>query len=236
MPLHSGAPPGPSHYPPGAGYPTTQSTWQHRTDAGPHGPSTTGERRGKSGVVVAVLGVLTGLFLLAIVGTGGWWYLNHKESTATLPAVVADAGVPAVVPSATSSMPATPAMTVSVPDAPTAPASATAKPVAIKDAGAPAAKKDAGPPAPPPPNKDDELEAKRQSHTAFCQHHQFLMSRPNPTQSTLQQVKTSNCLSGNGADGARCQRDLCRQACLLLKDQPCLLQLDAANRNYPPKY
>jgi eukaryotic-like serine/threonine-protein kinase len=222
--------PGPSNYPPGGGHPTTQSTWQHTGTGG------TGERRGKSGVLVAVLGVLTGLVLLAIVGSGGYWYLIHRDASATVPTAVNDAGAPAVIPSAASAI----TTTASAKTAPTTTATASKTgPSNVKDAGAPSSKKDGGAaplPGPPQPPRDEELEGKRKMHTAFCDHNQMQLSQPNPPTSVVQSIKTQSCLPGNGPDGARCERDLCRQACIMLKDQQCIQQIDYANRSYPPKY
>ncbi len=225
---------GPSHYAPGGDHPTTQSTWHH-TGTG------TGERPGgKSGVLVAALGVLTGLVLLAIVGTGGYWYLVHKDASATVPPAAADAGAPVVLPRAAPAIASTASATTAPSTPPTAQKTRPANPKDVKDAGSPSENKDGGvapspvPPSPPPP-KDEEYEAKRRTHTSFCDHNQMILNQ-NPSTSTLQSMKTRTCLPGNTPDGARCERDLCRQVCILLKDQSCIQQLEFVNRSLPPKY
>ena len=63
------------------------------------------------------------------------------------------------------------------------------------------AAKDAG-----PSQADQDFEAKKRQHTAFCSHNQFLLSQPNVSDATLRQVSTSQCLPGNTPDGSRLAR------------------------------
>ena len=104
-----------------------------------------------------------------------------------------------------------------------------AKPTAPKDAGAPA-------PGVKPNAAVEELEAKRKQHQAFCSHDHTMMMMPSVDKSMLEHIKVSNCLPGNGPDGARCQRDNCRLACAKLNDNMCLQQVDYADQQLPAKY
>jgi len=239
----SGPPPGvtaTSHHPPPHHHVTTQQTWQQTTGTGfgpgPLATATGEQKRGTSSVVVALLGVLTGVVVLALLSVGAWFVYSHKmaeEASAAKPdasvAAAARAPAPAPTPSAAPSASASAAPT----QAPTATAKKPqpAAPAAAKDAGAPA------PAAPKAPDPDEELEGQRRLAEQSCAHQRFLLSRNDPANNNqARQVKTMMCLRSMGPQGASCERAVCRSACSMLQDQTCIRQLDAADRNLKPRF
>lgn len=222
-----------SMHPPGGPHPTTQSTWQQT------GPA---QQPRTSGVLVAILGVLTGLVLLGVVGGGAWWYLAKQDASAAeasnpAEAGALEAGAPAVQVTATavvSSVPTTPSSTSTSQPHP--------QPAKHKDAGAPPSPQvDGGAPVPPPPKPPtpdaDEIAAKKRLAEGRCNHHRFLLSSGPDRKKAAQQVKTMVCLQAtsmsSNSGAANCDRVTCRQACAVLDDQMCLRQLDFADRSNP---
>ncbi|MBX3186386.1 MAG: protein kinase [Labilithrix sp.] len=228
----------PSAYPAApASHPTTQSAWQHQTGAMP-----ARAQKSSAGPVIAIVGLVAGVGLIAVAG-GGAYYLMHREPAddAKLASAEADA---AAAPLETAAAVAAPAPTTSVAVATAKkPATAAGDPLATKPATTPAAAKDAG--AAPAPtatptataSKEDELEAQKRAANAQCNHMRFLLStndRANNNQA--RQVKTLTCLRASSPQGVTCERSVCRQACTILDDKTCLLQLDNAERSFPPRF
>lgn len=231
-------PPGPSQHP--GRYPTTQSAWQK---------ADTGERTKRTnGVLVAVLGGLSGLLLLSsAIGGGAWWYLARRDTTAASPTVASPtvpsptaATTQAGAQAATSAAPTTSsASTKSMPTSSTPPKST---PLA-KDGGAPSLKDGgAGPPPAPTPNKDKEEEERnaalgRQAE-ASCRNHTMQMTtfaRDDASRKrAAQQAKTFMC---RGSASSRCEREVCKNACMVLGDSGCIRDVQYVIDYGPaPKY
>jgi len=214
---------------------TTEQNWQ-QTGTGTQNP------RGTSSVVVALLGVLTGVALLGLLGVGGYVYISRENAGVghdagvlpaarpTAPAVgpTGPGGTSALVPAVPATTPTTPTPAIGPDPTP------GKKPEAIKDAGAPQAKKDAGAPA----RKDeDDLEARRRLAEQGCAHQRFLLTTNDPKNNNMaKQVKTATCLPAMGPQAATCQRNVCRSACSMIQDQDCIRQLDYAERSLPTKF
>jgi serine/threonine-protein kinase len=231
----SGYPPavaGPSGYPGASGYPptaasgppTTQHTWQ-RTGDRPGGGALdarpSGASRGAGTVVVAVLGVLAGMLVLA--GAAGAYVVYAKggaggllargggepspgasppAGAATAPSAVGPAA-PASAAAATATTPSRPTPGAAPPSPPaTAPiphapkpsptAPPSAAPSAAKDAGAPAV---VPPPSPPSPSKKEEdLEARKRVAQGRCSSARYILSTNDPKDNKkAMQVKSMEC-------------------------------------------
>jgi eukaryotic-like serine/threonine-protein kinase len=220
--------------PPGAPPPTTQSTW-HQTGAAP--TNGTAQKSGTSGVVIALLGVLTGLALLAVIGGGVWFFVIRKDANATA-ATLADASTPGAM----SVSPTAPPPTVPIPTAPTASATSTKpgpapKPTAQKDGGAPSpSTKDGGAPTPPSPDKEEEERnaALGRSAEQQCAHQRTLMSLARDDagrKNAASQAKNFMC---RGMVSSRCERQVCLEACLVLNDQLCVQNIRYVIDHGPP--
>ena len=235
--------PGPSLFPHGQHqqqpHPTTQQTWQQT------GTGTLGAQKGNRGsaVLVALLGVVTGLVLLAAIGGGGWYfYWRHPEAEPT-------AKAPDPKPTATTPATATTAAGARVvPTAPTAvvPASTgpSPRPTVAADAGAPSAASDAGAPSKPsapaaPTQKpNDDLEARKRITQGQCDHQMFQMNNFDRDGKHLPHTRARDmmCLRASSPDGKSCERAVCRQACATLDDKMCLMRLSNAERAFKPEY
>ncbi|MBS2013849.1 MAG: protein kinase [Deltaproteobacteria bacterium] len=225
------------HAPPGmqAPYVTTQSTWQQ---TGAH--TTTGDlaatgqpKKSSSPVVVALLGVLTGVAVLGLLTAGAYLVVLKRDRDAQAKAEVDAAAQGAPAP-ATASAPS--ATAVAAAPSTTAAPTATAgikKSGSTKDAGpAPAS-----PSAAPASKPDEQFEAKKRMHTGFCAHNKMnIQSTPATDTARLQNLKASSCLPGNGPDGSNCERLNCRLVCAKLNDNFCAQQVDNADRTFPAKY
>ncbi|MBX3261792.1 MAG: protein kinase [Labilithrix sp.] len=227
---------------PGAPGPT-QSTW-HQTQA-----NTTGQPPGTSGVVVAVLGVITGLVLLALVGGGAWYFVIRKDASLTAATDGPDASAPGatVVP---APLPAPSASTTAVTTA-----TATATSPAPSPAPAPTARRDGGAPAPtdagapmqkdagaPSPDKDKEeaerLAALARSAETNCNHHRQQMTTFARDEASRKTAATrAKGFMCRGLAGSKCERQVCLEACLILNDSMCIQNARYAIDHGPtPKY
>ncbi len=231
----------PGHHPNG-----TQSTWQH-TNTGHL--TQTGEKRGMSAALVAMLGVLTGVVLLLVIVGGVWAYVNAKQDQA---GVQADAGV---APAAQLPVDAGAAATLAVADSgalkATTASTGGAKPGIVVPAG-PAAKKDAGAPSTPPPAAVDagapsggpkppprgltpaeELEAKRRNAQAKCDHLSFQLAQNKaPDNNAAKSIKLQTCWQD--PERPMCERTMCIRACQILNDKMCIDMMERHNRTSPP--
>ncbi len=218
--------------------PPTQSTWQH-THTG--NLTQTGERRGMSAAVVALLGVLTGVVLLAVLVVGAYILFGQRgpEASAATDAggvaaknTVVDSGALAAVAGAGAT-----ATTTSTPT--TGPKPGVVVPVAKKDAGAstPVAPvtKDAGAPKPAGPTPAEELEARRRSAQSKCDHLSFLLGLDKaPGHDQAKNIKLQTCW--NEPDKPSCERTLCLRACTILDDKMCIDSMERHNRQFPPPF
>jgi serine/threonine-protein kinase len=246
--LASASPPpyaqGPSGYPPaafgGSGFPPqyssgpptrTQETWQRTGETGALPP----QKKGVGPVLIAVLGVLTGLVVLAIAVPTFLWYRARGDDPG--PVATADAGAKpapaASIPASTAT--ATTTATATVPKGPkTVPSSGPTppKPADAKDAGAPV--------VPPKPAPQDDLDAKRRQAEGRCNAFMSWMANDDPQHTQTKLAKEQECLkaqSGSPNSGAaKCDRDVCRQACATLGDKDCIRNLDYANKSNPLPY
>ena len=238
---------GPSHPPPGAPAPTTQSTWQQTGT----GTGTGQEKRGTSGVLVAGLGVLTGLALLGVAGGGAWYFVIRKDASPTNGATtvaVADGGVPATPASAaaTTVQPVPGPTTTTTAKKPGKDGGAPAPGPNAKDGGAPAPGPGPAPgPAPSPtPNPDKEEQERNASlgrqAEANCRNHTMQMTtfaRDDASRKrAAEQAKMFTCKSFSPFT-ARCEREVCKNACMVLGDNQCIQQIQyLIDHGPPPKY
>ena len=219
--------------------PTTQSSWQRVSGAGPAPTS----QRSSSGIVVAVLGLFAGLLVLGSALGGGWWLMKQRAAAAAA-AELTDAS--AVTPAATTAPTVAPTSTpTQVPTATAAPLATTQTPSAqtgptpaAKDAGAPApAAKDAGAPvAPVAPTPDYSGEKRVKEQTCAFMHQNMNRFGMTPVQKKdeAQRAKLQSC---RGSISTSCERRICREACTILSDDMCIRQLDYAEQfGPPPKY
>jgi len=239
---------GPSQPPPGVHqHPTTQSTW-HQTQSGTTHATPPGKRG--SGVIIAMLGVLTGLLLLGLIGGGAYVYVGRKDAAAAAAAAsAADAGRPGAVAS-TAPIPTLTTTTTAT----TTPTDGKTTPIApkAKDAGAPSSQKDAGAapgpsPAPTPtptptPDRDKE-EAERNAALgrqaeANCKVHQQNMTTfARDEASRKQAAERAKMFTCKGQSSSKCERQVCLQACMVLNDQMCIQQINyVINHGQPAKY
>ncbi len=191
--------------------PPTQSSWQ-QANAEP--------KKSGGGAAVAIVAIASAVVLL-LAGGGAVAAIFLFRARPT------DPGTPTVQ-AATS---ATSPLATADPAASTTASASTSSAKKAAAAPAPSAKS-----APSAVAKNDDFEAKKRLHTAFCSHNQFLLNQPNVSDATLRQVENSQCLSGNGPDGAACERANCRQACSALKDSGCLQRVQFADQAFPAKY
>ncbi len=229
---HSGYPgSSPSYLPQGYGPPpTTQQTWNSGTATSQDPP------RRSSSAVVALLGVMTGVVLLGVVGGGGLFLYSKKQDAdaATAAAAAASASAALVAVAATAPATGAPGIQNGAPPAPTPPVVVATGPATRKDAGA-AAARDAG--AAPAKKPDEDLEGQKRLAQGQCQHMSFLLRSNDPKNNEqAKQVKLLTCLHASGPQGATCERQNCRQACSMLQDQQCLFQLDNGERSFPAKF
>jgi hypothetical protein len=218
----------------------TQSTWQHTNSGHLTG---TGEKRGMSAALVAMLGVLTGVVLLLLIVGGVYAFVNARQDQAALQA---DAGA-----STAAQIPGDAAVTASRPvvdaGATTTTTNGTgAKPGIVVPGGA--AKKDAGTSAPtaadagvpggpkPPPRgmtPAEELEAKRRNAQARCDHLGFQLSQNKaPDNSAAKSIKLQTCWQD--PERPMCERTMCIRACQILDDKMCIDMMERHNRTFPP--
>ena len=218
--------------------PATQQNWQQP------GSTTNGDmspRRGSSSAVIALLGVMTGVVLLGLLGGGGY-LLYAKKTEGDVAKAQAQASASALAAAAAPPPVASPVAgtATGAPTATTANAGAVAGPkkpdagvvaqVAAKDAGAATV-------APAKPKVDEDLEAQKRIAQGQCSHMQFLLRSNDPKNNDqAKQVKLLTCLRASGPQGVTCERSNCRQACSMLQDQQCLFQLDNGERNFPAKF
>jgi eukaryotic-like serine/threonine-protein kinase len=199
-------------------HPTTQSTWQQTggdTRAG----------RGAGGVIVAMLGVFTGLLLLGG-GAAGYLYLTReKPKDVVATELPAEAGVlPPPVSVTVSPSPSAPPSSVVVPSTPSASTKSAAKDAGARESGA-------------------EAEAARNAALgrqaeASCRNHTMQMTtfaRDDASRKrAAEQAKMFTC---RGAVSSRCERQVCKEACLVLGDQMCIQQITyVIEHGPPPKY
>jgi hypothetical protein len=199
--------------------PPTQTSWQPPVE-----PNRAG---GGAAPIYFVLGVCA-VGLVGIVGIAAGMLLRTRRSDVGTAQPAGSVAAPAN----TDTPGAAPAAST-----PGAPKKAGASPLSTPTSTttAPAAK-DAGAAPTATAKKDDDLEAKKRLHTAFCAHNQSLLSQPNVSDATLHQVVNGQCLPGNGPDGSRCERANCRQACAALHDAGCLQRVEFADQTFPAKY
>jgi serine/threonine-protein kinase len=230
-------PAGATTYPPGAalGYAqpttaqgTTQQGWQ------PTGAATvTGApaRRGSSALGTAMLGLVAGVVLHSLLAGGGWLAYSHRAAaveSASAPGAPA-AAPPTPVASVGSSGPA--AVTSTIAGGVKKPGGGAASAAAPKGVVAPVA------PSAEKPKVDEELEAQKRLAQSQCSTMQILLRSNDPKKNDqARQVKSQTCLRASGAQGASCERAVCRSACNLLHDQACLSQLDSGERNFPARF
>jgi serine/threonine-protein kinase len=234
---------------------STTGAWQNQTGGG----IGKGGAPKKSGAALfAILGIMAALFLLTIVAGGGLFVYSRKTAADEAAAAQAAAGA-----AAAATVAATPGAAAGA-GAGTAPVVAAgtgaATPVttpkklattAAKDAGAaavtpsaPASPVAPGAPTTPTPTAAEEEAAKnarlKQIAQGRCSNQQFQLSRNDATNSAARSVKQQSCLQASSlspnSGAAQCDRANCRTACTILKDQPCLQQLDFAERSNPLKF
>ncbi len=228
---------GPTYLPPGAPVPTTQSNWHQM-----HATGTAAQKNG-SGALMAVLGVLTGLVLLGVIGSGAWYFVLRKDSTAAATSASIDSGTagatnvtPSATATATTSASATPTSTSSV--SPPSP-KPTSTPTVKKDGGAPSPpSKDGGAPAPAP---DDDAERNaalgRAAETQCANHRQQMTTFARDEASRKRAATQAKMFMCRGLSSSRCERQVCLEACLVLNDQPCIQQIKTVIDHGPaPKY
>ena len=234
-PAHAGSamPPMMSAPPP----PGTQSTWQH-TNTG--NLTQTGERRGMSAPVVALLGVLTGVALLALVVGGAVLLLKPNETAqvapdagAALGAAVPEAGSIVAIVDAGSPLAVTtggngPKPGIMVPLGAKRDAGAPAPPSAAKDAGAPPVK-------PSGQSAAEELEARRRTAESRCDHQRFMLSQnKSPDNMWAKTVKNQTCWQD--PERPACERTNCIRACQILDDKMCIEMMERHNKVFPPPF
>jgi eukaryotic-like serine/threonine-protein kinase len=197
-------------------HPTTQSTWQQTGD--PHAG------RGAGGVIVAMLGVFTGLLLLGG-GAGAYLYVTReKPKDAPSAQLTADAGAaPPAVPVSVSATPSAVPSSSPVVSA-TAPASTKAAPA--KDPGRAS-------------DSDGERNAAlaRQSE-ANCRDQTMQMTTfARDDASRKRAAERAKLFMCRGGASSRCERQVCKDACLVLGDQMCIQQVTyLIEHGPPPKY
>ena len=238
-----------SNHPPAYGppqpYVTTQSTWQGGTHTGDLRVATGEPKKSSGSVVVALLGVLTGVVVLGVLSAGAYLVVVKKDrdAQAKVDADGAAQGAPAAV-TASAAPTVVAAATATTANATTAAAGVkkATTPTTGKDAG-PAATPSAAPAAPggggaaPASKPDEQFEAKKKQHTTFCALNKMnIQSTPATDTGRLGNLKASSCLPGNGPDGSNCERLNCRLVCTKLNDNFCQQQVDNADRNFPAKY
>jgi hypothetical protein len=239
VPSISNLPPGPLAYRPP---PTTQQTWQN-TQTG--GLRTTGEQRGTSPIIVAVLGVITGLAVLTLVAVAVYFISIRKAETADNPAPPSASTAAAAVPTPTGATPTGPT--------PTATTTSGARPAGARDAGAvsdagglssgdaggaPQTLRDAGGGG----NKDKEDEERNKqlgiAAQRSCDYHtqqMTLFARDDASRKrAAEQAKSFMC---KGFSSSRCERQVCLNACMALGDSQCIQQIRyTIDHGPPPKY
>ncbi|MBX3196961.1 MAG: protein kinase [Labilithrix sp.] len=253
VPSTSGPPRMDPSLPPGAPSPT-QNAW-HQT----HANTTAQKPATSSSVVVAVLGVLAGLVLLAMIGGGAWYFVARRDAAIATRPEVPDANAPGatVIPAPpsgpTASTAAVTTATVTAPSPSPSPA-----PTARRDGGAPTpdggapaqkdggapAQKDGGAPAPPGPTPDhDKAEAERlatlgRAAEAQCKNHRQQMTTFARDEATRKTAATrAKGFMCRGLAGSKCERQVCLEACLVLNDTNCIRDARyAIDHGPPPKY
>jgi hypothetical protein len=227
-------------YAPQIGYapPTTQQTWQKPAHAT---ASEANQPRRSSSALVAMLGVMTGVVLLGLLGGGGFFLYSKKISEDTAQAQ-AQATAQAVAAAAAPVAPGTDG-TGAVATTATTPTTVAVAGAAKKvDAGggvvAAAAPKDAGAAvASAKPKTEEDLESQKRIAASQCSHMQFLLrSNDASNNNQAKQVKLLSCLRASGPQGTNCERANCRSACSMLQDKQCLFQLENGERNFPAKF
>ena len=235
-PLHTS-----SHFAP-APQASTQDAWQRQTGA--IGPGTIEQRRSGS-MLVAILGVVAGLFLLAIIAGAGVYIVSQRDKGDSAKNQD-DAGAPVA---AVASAPASAAAPVAAAGGAPGAGATTVKRPDPKGAGtgavAAAGAKDAGTPAAAGTADEEAAKLARQKQFAQaaqgrCSLQQGELSRNDANNTGARNVKTQACLQASSlspnAGTALCERATCRTACTILKDQLCLMQLDSAERNNPLRF
>ena len=217
----------------------TPGPWQHPTGA--VGPGTIQQRRSSS-ALGAILGVVGGLVLLAIVGGAGVYFVSKKgsgeEARAEADAAAAATAAPAAVTSAA------PATSVAATTGPTGAAKKGAAPGAgaQKDAGASpgAAPPTSAAPAAPAAAAAASAEAERlarlkQNAQGRCSAQAVIFKGSD--QAAAKTVKNMTCTSASSfspnSGSSNCERANCRRACTILNDSSCLFLLDNAERGNP---
>ena len=191
----------------------TQSNWNHSTGGAPS-PA----RSGPSGALVAVLGVLTGLVFLGL-GAGGYMVVVGRDVRPPAP-TPADAAPPAVTIAPT-------------PPTASAPPSASVAPPVKKDPGPPRV------PGPDPKKAEDERNAVLgRAAEQQCRFHQSQMTTFAQDDAARKRAATSaKGFMCRGGASSRCERQVCKEACLVLGDQMCIQQITfTIEHGQPPKY
>lgn len=206
----------------------TQSTWQH-THTNPN-LTQTGERKGSSPIVVALLGVLAGVVLLgALVGVALVVMKPRGEEALAADAAPALAAQPtdAGNPLASSMVDAGTAAKAGL-QLPTAPSATPAK----KDGGAPTP--NAGPPK-TGPTPAQELEERKRRAKMRCDNQAFRLSLDKaPDHQMAKGIKLETC--GFNPDRPNCERMSCMRACTMLDDKFCISDLERLNNNHPAPF
>jgi serine/threonine-protein kinase len=204
--------------PPAGGFGTAstmdvRSGWQQATVPQPMPKSS------NTGLIIG--GIAGGALLVLLAIGGAAAYFLSRTATA-----VSVTETPVTPPATT-----VPAMTADPPVVPTAPApapapppTASAKPVAPKDAG------------PPPPSQDDRDRALATTMQGSCDHFHMMMSMaktPDERKHQADMAKLQNCIT---RPAIRCQRQVCREACTILNDEFCRQNVDRLDHDFPAKY
>lgn len=209
-------------------YPTTQSTWQQT--------GTLGAEKGAKGIVVAGLGALAGLSILAAIGAGVHGYVSRERRAST---AMTDAGAigGASDASSTSASVASSATLASPPTSSASPSVPTPRPAPPARDGGAHPQMDGG--AQPSPDKEEErnLALGRQAE-ANCRIHTQRMTTfardDAGRRRAAQQAKPIVC---RGLASSRCEREVCKTACMVLGDQTCIHQIQYVIDHGPaPKY
>ena len=222
-PMMAGAP---MQHRPSMPHQTTQETWQS-TQTGQAPP-----KKGTSAILVALFGVLTGIVLLALAFGAGWYFLVYREEASTAAKTTPSAAPPATTVAAMTTPTVTTPTTTTTTTTATATATQTAPrptPTAVKDAGAgPVAQKDAG--VNPNQAEEERRAALARAAANNCRHHDSFLHRPNLTpddrKKFAEQTRTFTCNKAPH-EQARCERNLCLEACGILNDNTCIMMQKA---------
>jgi serine/threonine-protein kinase len=229
---------------------STQDAWQHQTGMG----AGTIEQRRSSSALFAILGVVAGLFLLALIASAGI-YVYSKRSDVDAAQAHADAAAQAAAAQAASVAPSaspSPSVAAASPAAPSTsakkgttagtatPKGAGASPASSSGAGTAAAAAAASAAASAAAADADAAQLARQKQNAqgrcSAQAALFRGNDPNAARTVKNMTCTSASSPSPNSGSSSCERANCRRACTILNDQSCLFQLDNAERVTPLKF